>query len=61
MSSLSAIRQWPSVKIVEILHPEYMGYPNVVRGECGHVILTNRTTTVRCLECYQRKEIDAGN
>ena len=53
--SLSAVRNWPSVKIAEILRPAYEGYPQIVRGECGHVILTNRTTTVRCLECHQKR------
>jgi hypothetical protein len=52
------VRHWPSVKIVEVMCQARYGYPNVVRGECGHVILTNRTTTVRCLECYQKNEED---
>ena len=52
------LKNWPSVNIVEILHQAYMGYPNVVRGECGHIILTNRTASVRCLECYTLSTVE---
>lgn len=56
LSIIAALRHWPSVRIVEIVRPAYMGYPQIVRGECGHIILTNRTEHVRCLECYQKSD-----